>query len=212
MRWFLAKEILTIKKPNNISFQEASCLSMIGSAALTALEQKGRITKNQEILINWCTWWVGHIATQIAKKYWTKITGICSNKNIQIAKKFGVDIVIDYKKEYVYCLNKKFDIIFDTVGNLKYKKAKTILKNKGKFLDLNPTGLWDIIYSLFSSWYKVIMASANKEHLVKLSKLVKNNELKPIIGKVVNLNEAIDTIASMEKWQKTLGKTVIITE
>ena len=206
----LSKEVLTVKKPKNISFQEASCLGMIGGTALIALEEKGKITENQEILINGCTGGVGHIATQIAKKYGTKVTGICSGMNIETAKKLDVYTVIDYKKQNAYSLNKKFDIIFDTVGNLEYKKAKIILKNKGKFLDLNPTGLLNILHGLLSSKYKVIMASVKKEHLIELAKLSKDEKIKPILGRESNLVEAIKAIGTLENGERILGKTVIV--
>ena len=207
--FIIAKESLTEKKPDNISFEEASCLAMIGGTALIALKEKGKITKNQEILINGCTGGVGHIATQIAKVFGTKITGICSSKNIDVAKKLGADFVIDYRKQDVYQHDKKFDIIFDTVGNLPYKKAKTILKKKGILLNINPSGLFDILHGLISSKYKIIMASVNNEHLRELASLSATGKIKPIIGKSVKLDEAIETLSLLEKGERILGKTVI---
>ncbi len=206
----IASETLTIKKPDNISFEEASCLGMIGGTALIALNDKGGITKNQEILINGCTGGVGHLATQIAKAYGATVTGICSGKNIDLAKKLGVDSVVDYKKQDVYQLNKKFDLVFDTVGNLAYKKSKTILKRNGKLLNLNPSGLLDILHGLISSRYKVIMANVKKEHLNELAKLSEAGKIKPIIGKSVKLDEAINVISLLEKGESILVKTVIV--
>ncbi len=205
----VAKENLTVKKPENISFEEASCLAMIGGTALIALKEKGKIAKNQEVLINGCTGGVGHIATQIAKTFDASVTGICSGNNTETAKKLGVDVVLDYKKQDVYQLNKQFDIIFDTVGNLSYKKAKTILKKKGIFLNINPTGLLDILHGLISSKYKIIMANVKNEHLSELASLSAAGKIKPLIGKIVNLDEAISALSSLEKGEKVLGKTVI---
>ncbi len=205
----IALETFTIKKPDNISFEEASCLGMIGGTALIALNEKGGITKNQEILINGCTGGVGHIATQIATAYGAIVTGICSEKNIDTAKKLGVDSVIDYKKQDIYQLDQKFDIIFDTVGNLAFKKTKPILKRKGKLLNLNPSGLFDILHGLLSSRYKIIMASVKKEHLTELAKLTETGNVKPLIGKIVKLEEAINAISLLEKGESNLSKTVI---
>lgn len=206
----IAKESLLVKKPTNINFKEAACLPMTGATALTALKEKGNIKKGYEILINGCTGGVGHMATQIVKNFGAKITGVCSGDNIEVAKKLGVDNVVDYKKQSIYSLDKKFDIIFDTVGNLSYKKSKTLLKPNGKFLDLNPKNLLDILYGLISSKYKVIMTNVKKGHLIELAKLTKTEKIKPIIGKIVNLDEAIKAISSLEKGEKILGKTIIV--
>ena len=208
----ISKESLTVKKPKNIDFKEAACLPMIGATGIIGLKEKGNISNNFDVLINGCTGGVGHMATQLAKSYGANITGTCTGKNIETAKNLGVDMVVDYKNEDVHQLNKKFDIIFDTAGSMSYKEVKAILKPNGKFLNLMPSGLLDILHGLISKKYKVIMASVNKGHLEELAKLAESGSIKPLISKTVSLDEAISTITSLENGEKVVSKAVIVNE
>jgi len=93
---------------------------------------------------------------------------------------------------------------------MNYKKSKAILNSNGKYLNLLPSGLLDIIHGSFSKKYKVIMANVTKNHLEELAELAENGGIKPLIGKIVPLNEAIASITSLEKGEKVLSKTVIV--
>jgi NADPH:quinone reductase-like Zn-dependent oxidoreductase len=204
----VVKADLTVKKPANLSFQEAACLPMAGIAALQALTAKGNIRQGQEVLINGCTGGVGLFAVQIAKAYNAKVTGTCSPGAMDIAKKISVDTVIDFTKQNILDYGKQFDIILDTSGKLLYAKAKSILTPQGKFLDLNFTPL-GMLKSLISSQYKVIMTSVRKQDLEQLAKFATDGRIKPYIGKTFALAEAIEAIKSLEQGGKVTGKAVL---
>jgi NADPH:quinone reductase-like Zn-dependent oxidoreductase len=205
----VVKAALTVKKPEKVSFQEAACLPMAGVAALQALTTKGKLQQGQEVLINGCTGGVGLFAAQIVKAYRANVTGTCSTGAIELAKKIGVDTIIDFTKQNILEAGKRFDIILDTSGKLPYAQAKTILTASGKFLDLNFTPL-GMLKSLFSAQYKIVVTSVRKQDLEQLAKLSAEGQIKPHIGKTFTLAEAIDGVKSLEHGGKVMGKAVLV--
>ena len=111
----------------------SAVLPLVGLTCIQALTKKTGIKEGDRILINGCSGGVGSTAVQLAKYYNVEVTGVCSTKNLDFSKTLGVDKVIDYTKEPVIG-HVLYDIIFDTIGNLKFGQAKKALKPKGTFV------------------------------------------------------------------------------
>lgn len=93
------KEEETCLKPENLSFEEAASLPVVAVTAYQSLVRQGQLKQGDHVLINGCSGGVGLSGVQIAKTLGCKVTGVCSTKNVEVAKKMGVDHVIDYTKE-----------------------------------------------------------------------------------------------------------------
>lgn len=210
----IADEDLTALKPTNMSFAEASTLPMACFATMTALVDNAEINKGMNVLINGCTGGVGQFAVMIAKNLGANVTGTCSTNAIEAAKKIGTNKVIDFTKTNVLDGNQKYDIIFDTAGNLKFAKSKIIMTDKSIFLELNPNPInlfFGSIKNIFSGKkVKSIIAKASKEKLENIAKLASQGNLKPIIGKQYEFNNALEVYKNMENGEKNIGKTVIL--
>jgi NADPH:quinone reductase-like Zn-dependent oxidoreductase len=210
----IADENLTALKPTNMSFAEASTLPMACFATMTALVDNGKITKGMNVLINGCTGGVGQFAVMIAKNFSANVTGTCSTNAIETAKQLGTDNIIDFTKTNVLNGNQKFDLIFDTAGNLKFSESKKIMSNKSIFLELNPNPInlfFGSIKNIFSSKkVKSIIAKASAEKLEVIAKRASQGNLKPIIGKQYEFNNSLEVYKNMENGEKNIGKTVII--
>ena len=90
-----------VKKPADVSFEQAGA---VGTAALTALQglrDKGRLLPGQRVLINGASGGVGTYAVQIAKALGGVVTAVCSTPNVEIARSLGADVVVDYTVEDV---------------------------------------------------------------------------------------------------------------
>lgn len=210
----IADENMTAFKPANMSFVEASTLPMACFATMTALIDNGKIKKGDSVLINGCTGGVGQFAVMIAKNFSATVTGTCSTNSIETAKQLGVDNIIDFTKLNVLQGSRKFDIIFDTAGNLKFSQSKEIMNDKSIFLELNPNPINLIfggIKNIFSSKkVKSIIAKASPEKLDVIAIRASQGNLKPIIGKQYEFNDALTAYKNMENGEKNIGKTVII--
>jgi NADPH:quinone reductase-like Zn-dependent oxidoreductase len=119
--------------PKSISLDEAATIPFGATTAYHFLVDLGKIKKGEHVLINGASGGVGIFALQIAKHFGAHVTGVCSEKNAQLVKSLGADVVLDYNKEDFTHMNQKYDIIFDVVGNTTYGECKRLLNDGGRF-------------------------------------------------------------------------------
>ena len=106
-----------VRKPDNITFEQAGAVQIAGLTALQALRNEGKIQPGQKVLINGASGGVGTFAVQIGKALGAHVTGVCSTRNIGMVRSLGADEVIDYTKEDFARNGKQCDIILDNVPN-----------------------------------------------------------------------------------------------
>jgi len=88
-------------KPTSLSFEEASCLPLVGLTALQALKEYSD-GKAKSICIVGASGGTGHVAIQVAKQLgFTTIVAVCSTRNLEFCKVLGATRTIDYTKETV---------------------------------------------------------------------------------------------------------------
>src|SRR2546423_325993 len=86
-------------KPPNITFAQAAGIPVAGLTALQGLRDRGQIKRGQKVLINGASGGIGTFAVQIAKSFGAEVTGVCSTRNVEMARRLGADHVIDYTRE-----------------------------------------------------------------------------------------------------------------
>ncbi|MCA9381024.1 NAD(P)-dependent alcohol dehydrogenase [Candidatus Dojkabacteria bacterium] len=215
-------EYITIKeksaisiKPKNLSFEEAAAMLFGGSTAIYFLKDLADIKEGQTVLINGASGAVGTAAIQIAKNLGAHVIGVCSTANVELVKSLGADEVIDYKKEDIFNLNNKYDVVVETVGNISIKKGKYLLKENGKlvlvvssFADLLRASL--LKHSVDGKRIQVLQGTAleKKDYLTYLIELFNQNKFKVIIDKTFSLDEMAEAHKYVETGHKA-GNVVI---
>src|ERR671910_1418962 len=104
-------------KPENLTFEQAAVVAIMGSTALQALRDKGKVEPGQEVLIIGASGGVGTYAVQIAKAFGAQVTGVCSTAKVEMVLSIGADHVIDYRREDFAEGDKRYDLILDIGGN-----------------------------------------------------------------------------------------------
>lgn len=130
----LPSDELIVKKPKNISYEEATGILDGACTALAFFTDQVKIKDGQKVLIVGASGSIGTAAIQLAKQFGAEVTGVCSTKNKALVKDLGAVKVLDYTKEELQKSNETFDVIFDTVGKLSYSKAKRNLNSHGTYL------------------------------------------------------------------------------
>lgn len=87
-----------VKKPANISFEEAAAVPVAGITALQALRDKGGLAAGDRVLVNGASGGVGPFAVQIAKHFGADVTGVCSAANADMVQGLGADRLLDYRE------------------------------------------------------------------------------------------------------------------
>ncbi|MCT4664062.1 MAG: NAD(P)-dependent alcohol dehydrogenase [Flavobacteriales bacterium] len=126
-----SEDSLVLKKPENLDFSEASTYGDGPVTSYNFLKILGEVNASKSILINGASGSLGMAAIQIGKYYGAHITAVCSAKNKSLVVSLGADEVIDYRKTDVSKILEKYDIIYDTVGNLSFSMMKNQLTDKG---------------------------------------------------------------------------------
>jgi NADPH:quinone reductase-like Zn-dependent oxidoreductase len=212
------------KKPDNISFEEAASLPLVGLTSIQALERVG-LKENDRILIHAGSGGVGSFAIQYAKSKGAYVFTTTSTKNVDWVKALGADCVIDYKKEDYKTIATEIDIVFDTLGGDYTLEALHLIKVGGKVtsiagaLDEETAGMMGIEgYKLPENLAKVIQEkSANYKltwmqpdgaQLDAISTMVKNGAIKPVIDATYSFEEGIEAYSYLAKGSAK-GKVII---
>lgn len=180
--------------PDNVSFAEAA---PVPNGAMTALHflRKGKIEKNQQVLIYGASGSVGSFAVQLAHYFQTSVTGVCSTTNMEWVKALGAEKVIDYTHEDFTQSKQKYDIIFDAVGKLDASDCKKSLTKKGLYLNvLSPSGL-----------------KMKHEDLLFLKELMEENHLKAVIDRTYKLEQIVEAHRYVDKGHKK-GNVLIVVQ
>jgi NADPH:quinone reductase-like Zn-dependent oxidoreductase len=199
-------------KPSNMSYSEAAAVPLAATTALQALRDNGKISKGQKVLINGASGGVGTFAVQIAKAWETRVTGVCSGKNVELVKSLGADRVIDYTQQNFTKEPEKYDIIFDAVSKRSFSECKNSLQSNGIYITLLPSPdvlLQGFLTSLLpGKKAKLFVAKANSSDLAYLKDLIETGKVKSIIDRTYPLSEIVEAHTYSES-ERAVGKIAI---
>jgi NADPH:quinone reductase-like Zn-dependent oxidoreductase len=209
-----------VRRPPNISSEEAAAVPIAGLTALQALRNKGHVKPGDAVLINGAAGGVGTFAVKIAKWLGARVTGVCSERNADLVRALGAD-VIDYTREDFTRRPERYDVIFDLVGNRPLSDFREVLKSKGVFIGCGggspdtPAGqlLSGMLKQMVLGWFTRqtltgVLAKRNKADLELLRELLASGVLKPVIDCRYGLNEVPEAIRYLEQGH-VRGKLVI---
>jgi NADPH:quinone reductase-like Zn-dependent oxidoreductase len=201
-----------IKKPTNLSYEEAAAISLAGSTALFFIRDLGKIQAGQKILIHGASGAIGTYAVQLARYYGAEVTGVCSATNAEMVKSLGADKVIDYTKEDFTKSDERYDFVFGVVGKTTFSECKDLLKQKGIYLE-NMLELKDMLRMMWTSIFggKKIKGGVSRESVENLNfflELIKAGKLKPVIDRSYPLEQIVEAFQYVEQGHKK-GNVII---
>jgi NADPH:quinone reductase-like Zn-dependent oxidoreductase len=127
-------------KPADLTFEQAAVVAIMGSTALQALRDHGKVRPGQEVLIIGASGGVGTYAVQIAKAFGVHVTGVCSTKKVEMVRSIGADHVIDYTREDFAEGDQRYDLILDIGGNLSLARLRRALGSRGTLVIVGGEG------------------------------------------------------------------------
>ena len=198
-------------KPANLTFGQAAAIPLAGNTALMGLRAAG-VQAGQQILINGASGGVGTFAVQIAKAFGAEVTGVCSTRNVELVRSIGAHDVIDYTREDFASSGRRYEVIFDLVGNRSLTEFRGALTATGTLV-LSGGGVYNggsligpialiLRGSLLSRFVRqriiVLSTRRNKENLAELRDLVGSGKVKPVIDRTYPLSQAPEAIRYVE--------------
>ncbi|MBK6731352.1 MAG: zinc-binding dehydrogenase [Bacteroidetes bacterium] len=205
--------------PENLDNGETVSLILSYLTAYQMLHRSAKIKNGQTVLIHAAAGAVGTALIQLGKLMNLKMYGTASKSKHDFIEKMGA-IPIDYKnQDFAKVINKKepngIDAVFDPMGGDYFPRSLGVLKKKGTLvgfgfqnsasgnggnmiLDFLKIQLWNLLPTKPSANFYLITSMRKKhpkwfqEDLSTLFKLLSDKKIKPEIGKIMTLDQAVE--------------------
>ena len=181
------------RKPPDVSFTDAAAVPLAASTALQALGDHGKLQRGQDLLINGASGGVGSFAVQIGKAMGAKVTGVCSESNLDFVRQLGADQVVDYHCEDFTNGSYRYNTILDAVAKSSYWKCRRVLRPRGCYIRTVPS-IGSMTFQCLNLFLdrrcRNILARPRSEDLQEIAQLMADGKLRPVVQKVYPLEEA----------------------
>jgi NADPH:quinone reductase-like Zn-dependent oxidoreductase len=215
-----AREDKLAPKPVDATFEQAAVVAIMGSTALQALRDHGKVRPGQEVLVVGASGGVGTYAVQIAKAFGAHVTGVCSTQKVEMVRSIGADHVIDYTREDFAEGDQRYDLILDIGGNSSLARLRRALVSRGTLVIIGGEGsgrwlggtdrqLRAMMLSPFvGQKLGTFINKENYEDLIVLKELIESGKVTPVIDRTYPLAEVPEAIRYLEEGHAR-GKVVI---
>jgi len=210
-----------VRKPANITFEQAAAVPVSGVSALQALRDTAAVRPGQKVLIVGAAGGVGTLAVQIAKALGAQVTGVCSGPKADLVRSIGADDVIDYTREDFTDGQRRWDVIIDAAGRRPLRRLRRALTPKGTLAIVGGDGggKWTggfgrqivraPLLSLFTGQrLRPVAANTNRADLEALRALIEGGKVTPVVDRTFPLAEAPDAVRYLEEGHPR-GKVVV---
>jgi alcohol dehydrogenase len=219
-------------KPTNVTFEEAASLPLVALTAWQALVEIGRLGANQRVLIHAGSGGVGSVGIQLARHMGATVFTTVGKRNVELVKRLGANVAIDYRSERFEDVAKDCDVVLDSAGGDTLVRCFECVKPDGTVVSINSStpspafarswGLNPIVFFAIKvlsrkalaaarrhkARYEYFFVRADGEQLREIAGLVESGAITPLVDKVFRLEEVRDALAYSESGRAT-GKVVI---
>ncbi|GID94040.1 NAD(P)-dependent alcohol dehydrogenase [Amorphoplanes digitatis] len=212
-------EDLVATRPPELTPEQAAAIPLAGVTALQGLRD---LAPGQRILINGASGGVGTFALQLAKAAGAEVTGVCGTRNVALVRSLGADHVVDYRREDVIAAGRRYDVVFDLVGNRTLSEYRRVLTPAGTLI-LSGGGVYEggsllgpmrlilrgqLLSRFVSQRVLILSATTSRDDLETLAGMAAAGTLTPAIDRTFPLSAAADAIRYLEHEHAT-AKVVI---
>lgn len=218
-------------KPKNLTMEEAASIPLVGLTAWQVLIDRANLKKGEKVLIHAGSGGVGTFAIQLAKHIGATVATTTSAANADLVKSLGADVVIDYRQEDFEKVLSSYDVVLNSLGKDTLEKSLKVLKPGGKLISISSPpdtafakeiGLnrfFQQVMRLLSFGirkkakkrdisYSFVFMRANGEQLSKITPLIENGIIRPVVDRVFPFELTKDAIAYIETGHSK-GKVVV---
>jgi NADPH:quinone reductase-like Zn-dependent oxidoreductase len=206
-----------VAMPPALTFEQAATLPVAGGTAVQALADDGRLTAGQRVLVTGGAGGVGHFAVRYAKHLGAHVSATCGPSNVEFVAGLGADRVIDYTRTDVHACGETFDLVFDAVNALDWRRARRLLVPGGLYLGTAgstaaaiATGVGAFVTSIAGGIrVRNLMLRAGADSLQRLAQLAAAGALQPHIERRVGLDAVAEVQQVMQRGHGR-GKFVVL--
>lgn len=218
-------------KPKSLTMEEAASIPLVGLTAWQALIETAKLKKEQKVLIHAGSGGVGTFAIQLAKHVGATVATTTSTANVDLVRRLGADIVIDYKKDSFEEILRDCDVVLNSLDGETLKKSLRVLKPGGKLISISGPPDPEFARYLGLSWilelvmrllsfrirrqakrhqvnYSFLFMRASGDQLRQIGSLIETGAIRPVLDQVFPFESTKEAMAYVEKG-RAKGKVVV---
>ena len=211
-------EVNVVKIDDNVAFDDAAAISMVGMTSWHMLIGRANIKPGQTVLIMGGTSGVGMVGIQIAKLYNCNVIATAGNKEkMDKCLELGADEVVNhresewYKKVRELTKRKGVDVIFEHIGKTMFPQEVSLLKMGGVLVSTGSTTGYDsnidLRYLFFRGITLMGSTQGTKAELEEVLNWTAKGKLKPLISTILPFNDMVKGHVMMANGEQ-IGKTI----
>jgi NADPH:quinone reductase-like Zn-dependent oxidoreductase len=218
-------------KPKNLTMEEAASIPLVGLTAWQVLVDRAKLRKGQKILIHAGSGGVGTFAIQLAKHLGAMVATTASAGNADLVGGLGAEVVIDYRTQQFERELSGYDVALNSLDAKTLEKSLETLKPGGKLISISgppdpafarEQGLnWILRQALRllslgirrkaearQVDYSFLFMRANGEELSRITTLIEEGAIRPVIDRVFPFEATNEALAYIETG-RAKGKVVV---
>src|SRR5438093_2341454 len=218
-------------KPRALTMEEAASIPLVGLTAWQALIERANLQRGQRVLIHAGSGGVGTFAIQLAKHVGATVATTTSTANIDLVRRLGADIVIDYKKEDFAEVLRDYDVVLNSLDKVTLEKSLRVLKPGGQLISISGPPDAAFARSIGASWifrmimgvlsyrirakakrgqttYSFLFMRASGRQLTEIASLIDQGIIRPVVDRVFPFGSTKEAMAYVEAG-RAKGKVVV---
>jgi NADPH:quinone reductase-like Zn-dependent oxidoreductase len=218
-------------KPKALTMVEAASIPLVGLTAWQALIERANLRPGQKVLIHAGSGGVGTFAIQLAKHVGATVATTSSTANVDLVRRLGADVVIDYKKEDFAEVLRDYDVVLNSLDKATLEKSLRVLKPGGQLVSISGPPDAAFARSIGASWvlrtimgvlsfgirakakrrqaqYSFLFMRANGGQLSEITALVDAGIIRPVVDRVFPFASTKEAMAYVEAG-RAKGKVVV---
>ena len=218
-------------KPVILDMNEAASLPLVALTAWQVLVERAQVQRGQKVLIHAGSGGVGTLAIQLAKHLGAMVAATAGTDNVDLVKKLGADLVIDYRKDEFEKRLSDYDVVLNSLGPDVLEKSLLVLKSGGKLISIAGPPDPAFAREIGASWflrqalralslkirlkakrrgvdYSFLFVRADGKQLSEIARLVDSGVIRPVIDGIFPFKRTPDAIARV-KSGRAKGKVIV---
>ena len=174
---------------------------------------------------------MGTFAIQLAKHVGAMVATTTSTANVDLVKRLGADIVIDYKRESFEEVLHDYEVVLNSLGGETLKKSLRVLKPGGILISISGppdaefarqlglSGFLEVVMRLLSFRirrqakrhqvnYSFLFMRASGDQLQQTSSLIEAGAIRPVLDRTFPFESTKEAMAYVDKG-RAKGKVVV---
>jgi alcohol dehydrogenase len=209
-------EVNVSKIPDNVTFDDAAAVSMVGMTSWHMLVGRAGIKPGQTVLIMGGTSGVGMVGIQIAKLYNCIVIATAGNKEkMDKCTEIGADFVVNHreadwhKKVREFTKKQGVDVVFEHIGKAAFPQEVSLLKNGATLVATGATTGYDstidLRYLFFKGTNLLGSTQGTKAELEQVIYWTSKGKIKPVVHTVLPFTDMVNGHVMMAKAEQ-IGK------